>query len=124
MTSAAQPQRHTTATKRIRSDILDLQPGEAAERVPVKRSRRGRRPLVDATRIWEAAEIVEAVLGPRLDLVHSARMGWLLRAWNSDLDHAGLPRMHWTEVDSAPEGQLGALLLRHQERMRQTNARP
>jgi hypothetical protein len=77
---------------------------------------RARAPI-DATRAWEAAETLEAILGPGVDLVHSKRLGWILRQWDS-WDGANGPRDGWKEVDSAPDGQLGALLIRHQRRVR------
>lgn len=72
---------------------------------------------IDATRVWEAAETLEVILGPGVDLVHTKRMGWLLRTWDSWAGTNG-PRDGWREVDSAPDGQLGALLIRHQHRVR------
>jgi hypothetical protein len=77
---------------------------------------RARAPI-DATRAWEAAETLEAILGPGVDLVHTKRLGWILRAWDSWEGPNG-PRDGWKEVDSAPDGQLGALLIRHQRRVR------
>lgn len=81
-------------------------------------ARRGRPPAIDASRVWEAAEVFEQIIDSRHELVHTVRMGWLLRRWDSDLDYLGKPCMRWSDLDSAPDGQLGALLLRHQQRQR------
>jgi hypothetical protein len=78
---------------------------------------RARAPI-DATRAWEAAETLEAILGPGVDLVHTKRLGWILRASGIHGRDANGPRDGWKEVDSAPDGQLGALLIRHQRRVR------
>lgn len=66
--------------------------------------------------MWEAAEIIESAVGQGFNLAHTHRMGWLLRRWDSWIDRFDQPRDGWVEVDSAPDGQLGALLLRHQQR--------
>lgn len=82
---------------------------------PNRRRTRTRAAPIDATRAWDAAGVLETMLEPGIELVHTKRMGWLLRR----LDWVGpdtRPRMSWVEIDSAPDGQLGALLLRHQER--------
>jgi hypothetical protein len=79
---------------------------------------RGRLPAIDATRTHDVAEGLEEILGPGYDLVHTKRLGWMLRKWDTWVRADGLPRDGWREVDSAPEGQLGALLMRHQRRER------
>jgi hypothetical protein len=76
--------------------------------------RRGRPVAVDATLTHDAAAWLEAYLGPGVELVHTRRMGWMLREWATYTNYLGQPADGWREVDSAPEGQLAALLLRHQ----------
>lgn len=80
--------------------------------------RRGPLPAIDATRNWETAEYLEQILGPGFELMHTKRMGWLLRQLGDRVDIHGQLGMGYREVDSAPDGHLGALLLRHQERQR------
>jgi hypothetical protein len=45
--------------------------------------------------------------------MHTQRIGWMLRRYETNRVRVGL-----AEVDSAPEGSLGALLVRHQRRVR------
>jgi hypothetical protein len=78
--------------------------------------RRQRPRAIDATRTWEIATELERILGPGYHLAHTHRMGWLLRRLESSPEPSGKSRMKYVDVDSAPDGQLGALLLRHQER--------
>lgn len=80
--------------------------------------RRGRPRAIDATRTWEIADGLEQLLGRGFHIAHTHRMGWLLRHLESFPEPSGRATMKYVDVDSAPEGQLGALLLRHQERMR------
>jgi hypothetical protein len=84
----------------------------------VSAGRRGPLAATDVTRTWEVAAELERILGRGYHLSHTHRMGWLLRQFDSKLGQDGEPRMGWTEVDQAPEGQLGALLVRHQEQRR------
>lgn len=118
MRSAPVQRRHATPTKENTSDTPDLQTGEAAERAVRKPSRRGRRAVIDATRAWEAAEVIETMVGRGYHLSHTYGMGWLLRELEDGTNHLGEQVMRYVEIDSAPEGQLGALLLRHQQRQR------
>jgi hypothetical protein len=74
--------------------------------------KRTRIPAVDVTRTHEIAAELEQILGPGFDLVHTHRLGWLLRRYEPNRERVGL-----VEVDSAPEGSLGALLVRHQQRV-------
>jgi hypothetical protein len=74
-------------------------------------------PAVDVTRTHEIAAELEQILGRGYDLVHTKRMGWLLRTWDSWEGPSG-PRDGWREIDAAPDGQLGALLVRLQRRVR------
>lgn len=54
---------------------------------------------IDATRAWEAAETLEAIVGPGVDLVHTKRMGWgqsiteICEVWSIDAEgpHAYAP---------------------------------
>jgi hypothetical protein len=92
--------------------------GAPAETASPRRGRQAaRRAPVDATRTWEAAEALERILEPGIELVHTKRLGWLLRRLDW-VGSEGRPHMGWVEIDSAPNGQLGALLMRHQERTR------
>jgi hypothetical protein len=77
-------------------------------------------PKIDATRTHEIAADLEQIFGRGYDLVHTKRMGWMLREWDTWVRADGLPRDGWREIDSAPEGQLGALLIRLQRRSRPT----
>jgi hypothetical protein len=74
--------------------------------------------MMDAPRVWEAAAVLETIVGPGFHLAHTHRMGWLLRQLESWPDWRNGRSWRWVDVDSAPEGQLGALLIRHQERER------
>lgn len=74
---------------------------------------RTRLPAVDVTRTHEIAAELEQIVGPGYDLVHTRRLGWLLRVYEPNRERVVL-----VEVDSAPEGSLGALLVRHQRRVR------
>lgn len=86
---------------------------------PVQRqTRRGRKPAIDPKRTQELGDQLEPILGPGWQLIHSHRMGWRLRQWDSWIDREGHPKMAWLDIDEAPDGQLGALLLRHQRRVR------
>lgn len=77
-----------------------------------------RTPAVDDTTMWDAAMILERVLGSGFHLSHTHHMGWLLRHLESWPQPDGIPRSVYVDVDSAPDGQLGALLIRHQRRVR------
>jgi hypothetical protein len=61
---------------------------------------------------------MEQVIGPGYQLFHTRRIGWMLRQlelW-PDAHAPGGSRWVFVDVDDAPDGQLGALLIRHQER--------
>jgi hypothetical protein len=75
--------------------------------------KRTRFPAVDVTRTHEIAAELEQILGPGYELMHTQRIGWMLRRYETNRARVGL-----AEVDSAPEGSLGALLVRHQRRVR------
>ncbi len=81
--------------------------------------RRGRPPTIDATRLWHAAETLEHIVGPGFQLFHTRRLGWLLRRMDSWPMPDGGSRLVFVDVDEAPDGQLGALLVRHQLRTHQ-----
>lgn len=87
-------------------------------REPKARQSADQKPAIDATRAWEAADIIEQMVGAGFHLAHTHRMGWLLRQLESWPDWRTGRSWNWVDVDSAPEGQLGALLLRHQDRQR------
>jgi hypothetical protein len=74
---------------------------------------RTRLPAVDVTRTHEIGAELEQILGPGYELMHTQRIGWMLRRYETNRARVGL-----AEVDSAPEGSLGALLVRHQRRVR------
>jgi hypothetical protein len=75
--------------------------------------KRTRLPAVDVTRTHEIAAELEQIIGPGYELMHTQRIGWMLRRYETNRARVGL-----AEVDSAPEGSLGALLVRHQRRVR------
>jgi hypothetical protein len=103
------PALELVCTSRSRADsILTVARGAG------RRSRK-----VDPTHTWEIGNGLEEILGHGFHLAHTHRMGWLLRKLESSPDPTGKPRMKWVDVDSAPDGQLGALLIRHQQRDRQ-----
>jgi hypothetical protein len=56
---------------------------------------------------------LEQIIGPGYELMHTQRIGWMLRRYETNRARVGL-----AEVDSAPDGSLGALLVRHQRRVR------
>jgi hypothetical protein len=74
---------------------------------------RTRQLAVDVTRTHDIAADLEQMLGPGFELVHTRRMGWMIRTYDRTRERVVL-----VEVDSAPEGSLGALLVRHQRRVR------
>lgn len=76
------------------------------------------RPPADPAQVQEAAAVVERIVGRGFQLFHTRRMGWLLRQMEFWPTPSGIDRMTFVDVDQAPEGQLGALLLRHLERQR------
>lgn len=78
--------------------------------------RRGRRPAINVTRTWEIAAELEAILGSGFQLFHTRRLGWLLRQMESWPTPDGKSRLVFVDIDEAPDGQLGALLVRHQQR--------
>lgn len=73
---------------------------------------RGRLPAVDVTRTHEIAADLEQILRPGDQLVRTRRDGWLIRRYAVGV------RIKFEVIDEAPEGQLGALLVRHQRRVR------
>jgi hypothetical protein len=75
--------------------------------------KRTRLPAVDVTRTHEIAAELEQILRPGFDqLVRTRRDGWVIRKY------AVGERIKFEVIDSAPEGSLGALLVRHQRRVR------
>jgi hypothetical protein len=88
---------------------------QAAQTPAVKRyARRGRPAQIDPELTRLVADGLERILRAGFDLVRTHRSGWSLRQWDTWIDSAGAPRSGWHAVDSAPEGELAALLLRHQ----------
>lgn len=74
--------------------------------------KRTRIPAVDVTRTHEIGAELEQILRPGDQLVRTRRDGWVIRKY------AVGERIKFEVIDSAPEGSLGALLVRHQRRVR------
>lgn len=84
--------------------------------------RRGRPPTIDAARTRALGAALERILDQGYELVHTRQLGWMLRQWDSWEGRMGEPHDGWHEVDCAPEGELGELLLRQERRLRSQRA--